>query len=85
MANLEDIPVASPSLGDSVALLAHATSEYPSTLCERNTNILSDLFPSLKRLSEATRTREGQELLIDYLGEDTAQRIVKFWQEDILR
>ncbi|KAL4916627.1 hypothetical protein BDW62DRAFT_185590 [Aspergillus aurantiobrunneus] len=84
ISNLHRIPIASPSLSDSVALLAHATSDH-STLCEQNSNILSDLFPSFTALSEATRTREGRGLLEDYLGEGTAQSVIGFWQEDVAR
>ncbi|KAJ0421332.1 hypothetical protein BJY00DRAFT_312242 [Aspergillus carlsbadensis] len=84
MANLEDIPVTSSALGESLALLAQATSEYPNALCEQATNILSDLFPSFKSLSEATRTLEGQEVLREYLGGEAAAKIVRFWQEDLL-
>ncbi|KAL4786604.1 hypothetical protein BJX76DRAFT_320800, partial [Aspergillus varians] len=83
MENLEDIPVDTPSLDDSVALLSHATSDY-STLCEQTSNILSDLFPSFRALSVATRTREGQELLENYIGGSAARKIVRFWQEDVL-
>ncbi|KAL4883802.1 hypothetical protein BJY04DRAFT_184437, partial [Aspergillus karnatakaensis] len=83
MANLETIPVANPSPGDSVALLAHATSG-PVTLCEQTTYILSDLYPSFKALSKAARVGEGQDMLVDYLGEEQAGRIFKFWREDVL-
>ncbi|KAL4790477.1 hypothetical protein BDV19DRAFT_372274 [Aspergillus venezuelensis] len=34
MTNIEDIPVVNSTLGDSVALLAHTTSDYPRTLDE---------------------------------------------------
>lgn len=84
MANLEDIPLGSPSLTDSVALLAQATSDC-STLGEQASNILSDLFPSFRKLSEATHAREGRNLIEDYLGKDTAKRVITFWQEDISR
>jgi hypothetical protein len=84
MANLEDIPVTSSALGESLALLAQATSEYPNALCEQATNILSDLFPSFTALSEATRTTEGQKVIGDYFGGDMAEKIVRFWQEDLL-
>ncbi|KAL3458457.1 hypothetical protein BJX64DRAFT_292164 [Aspergillus heterothallicus] len=85
MANLEDIPVTSSTLGESLALLAQATSEYPNALCDEVTNILSDLFPSFTALSKATRTVEGQELLEGYFGREKAEKIIQFWQEDLLR
>ncbi|KAL4925514.1 uncharacterized protein BDV17DRAFT_184058 [Aspergillus undulatus] len=85
MMNIEDIPVAGPTLGDSVALLAHTTSDYPRSMDEQTHNVLSDLFPSFRKLSAATRIQEGQRLLVEYLGQDIAEKIVKFWQEDVLR
>ncbi|KAL5336859.1 hypothetical protein BJX70DRAFT_261863 [Aspergillus crustosus] len=85
MANFADMPINGPSLSDTVALLAPTTSDYPNSLCQQTTNVLSDLFPSFRALSQKTRTREGQELLVDNLGEDMAGNIVKFWNEDILR
>jgi hypothetical protein len=84
IANLEDIPIGSPSLADSVALLAQATPDW-TPLCEQASNILSDLFPTFRKLSEATHAREGQNLIEDYLGESTAKRVIRFWQEDISR
>ncbi|KAL3478943.1 hypothetical protein BJX99DRAFT_223260 [Aspergillus californicus] len=83
MANLDDIPVDSPTLGDSIVLLSCATTGYPGALCEQTTNILSDLFPSFRTLSQATHTSEGRGLLGDYLGEQTAENIIRFWQKDI--
>ncbi|PTU23965.1 hypothetical protein P175DRAFT_0527419 [Aspergillus ochraceoroseus IBT 24754] len=82
MANLEDIPATLPSLGDSIALLAHVTS-HSHPLSGQNVNILSDLYPSFRALSRAVRTEEGRKTLVDYLGEEEATKIIKFWQEDM--
>ncbi|KAL4969413.1 uncharacterized protein BDV14DRAFT_104569 [Aspergillus stella-maris] len=84
MTNIEDIPMVNSTLGDSVALLTHTTSDYPRTLDEQSRNVLSDLFPSFKKLSAATRMQGGQGLLVDYLGQGTAGSVVRFWQEDSL-
>ncbi|KAL4957337.1 hypothetical protein BDW69DRAFT_31641 [Aspergillus filifer] len=85
MTNLEGIPVITSTLGDSVALLAHTSSDYPRTLDEPSRNVLSDLFPSFRKLSAASRLQEGQELLVDYLGQDTAENVVRFWRNDGLK
>ncbi|KAL4936234.1 hypothetical protein BDV06DRAFT_96516 [Aspergillus oleicola] len=85
MTNLDDIPAINSNLGDSVALLAHTTGDYFRTLDEQSRNLLSDLFPSFRKLSAASRSQEGQEVLIDYLGENTAGNIVRFWQKDGLK
>ncbi|KAF5864234.1 hypothetical protein ETB97_008231 [Aspergillus alliaceus] len=79
---LADIPVKSPSFTDSLALLSHVTSESPDILSEQETNILSDLFPSLRSLSQAMRTLEGWGILVDYLGEARAKEIAGFWGHD---
>ncbi|KAL5001685.1 hypothetical protein BDV10DRAFT_159554 [Aspergillus recurvatus] len=47
--------------------------------------MLSDLFPSFRGLSQATRAQPGQEILENYFGDSTAKNIIKFWQKDILR
>ncbi|RDW81638.1 uncharacterized protein DSM5745_05195 [Aspergillus mulundensis] len=85
MANLEDIPVPNPSLTDSVALLSHATSDYPGTLSEETRNILSDLFPSFRKMSQATRSQEGQKIIEHYFDSTAAENIINFWKEDVSR
>ncbi|KAB8070143.1 hypothetical protein BDV29DRAFT_181440 [Aspergillus leporis] len=82
MNSLTDMPVQTPSLTESMALLTHVTSTSPSVLSGQERNILSDLFPSLRCLSQAVRTLEGWEVLIEYLGKDRAQEITEFWNGD---
>ncbi|KAL4902666.1 hypothetical protein BDW74DRAFT_158293 [Aspergillus multicolor] len=83
MANLKDIPVPNPTLADSVSLLSHATSGYPSTLSEETRNILSDLFPSFRQMSQATRSQQGQEVIEQYFDSTAAEKIISFWKEDV--
>lgn len=83
MANLEAIPMAIPSLADSIRLLANST-RGKRALSQQTTNMLSDLFPSFRNLSGDSRTREGQKLLEDYFGESMKQEMVEFWKEDVL-
>lgn len=45
-------------------------------------NVLSDLFPSLRALSQAIRTHEGQAVVKEYLGDEVALDVVGFWDGD---
>ncbi|KAE8350147.1 hypothetical protein BDV28DRAFT_139720 [Aspergillus coremiiformis] len=65
-----------------MALLSHITDTYTNILAEHDTNILSDLFETLRSLSQAVRTLEGWEVLVDYLGEVRAREVAKFWNHD---
>ncbi|KAF7128685.1 hypothetical protein CNMCM5793_003536 [Aspergillus hiratsukae] len=55
------------------------------SLPEQDANVLSDLFPSLKSLSQAVRTQEGRFELDDYLGTQVGTDIARFWKEDHVR
>lgn len=46
--------------------------------CQQNVNILSDLFPSLRTLSAASRTIEVRRLIAEYLGEQLARHLEIF-------
>ncbi|KAL9619555.1 MAG: hypothetical protein Q9160_005831 [Pyrenula sp. 1 TL-2023] len=76
------IPNPSHLLPRSHALLSHTTTSSPTPLPPHATNILSDLFPNFKALERACRTAEGRELLSDYLGEESAGRVLGFWERD---
>ncbi|KAE8421925.1 hypothetical protein BDV36DRAFT_18553 [Aspergillus pseudocaelatus] len=80
--SLADIHLQTPSLTDSMALLSHVTSAHPNVLSDQERNILSDLFPSLRSLSQAVRSREGWNVLVDYLGEVRTREIADFWDHD---
>ncbi|OJJ46139.1 hypothetical protein ASPZODRAFT_2063704 [Penicilliopsis zonata CBS 506.65] len=73
---LATVPISSPSPSRSISLMAHATCSAP--LNEQDTHILSDLFPSLPALSQATRSREGRAILDDYFG-SIGGSILQFW------
>jgi hypothetical protein len=61
-------------------LLSYATTTAPHIpLSEHDTNILSDLFPSFRDLSQALMTPEGRQLVREYFDEDTARGIIKLW------
>lgn len=80
---LADAPQLNPTPSLPTSLLAHVTTSAPyHPLSETDTNILSDLFPSLPALSRAVRTREGQALMMDHFDSETARRILGFWEED---
>lgn len=64
-------------------LLEHIVAQGPDQPAHRqNVNILSDLFPSLRALSAASRTVEGHKLISEYLGERVAKYIESFWKEE---
>ena len=83
LGSLVDLSLPSPTSTDTVSLLSHTTtfiSSYSSS--EHNTNILSDLFPSLRALSRAVRSHEGQVIVKEYLGDEVALGVVGFWNRD---
>lgn len=43
---------------------------------------LTDMFPSIKALEEATRTAEGVELLHQYFDESVVRNLVDFWADE---
>ena len=64
-------------------LISQATASAPEKpLSEHDTNVISDVFSSLKELEEATRTRRGQAKLYDFLDRITAEDIVDFWSDE---
>lgn len=80
---LANTPQLNPSPSLPTSLLAHTTtSSSYHLLSETESNILSDLFPSLPALSRAVRTREGRALVMDHFDTETARRILEFWEGD---
>ncbi|KAH8692110.1 hypothetical protein BGW36DRAFT_41965 [Talaromyces proteolyticus] len=64
-------------------LLERVLASGSSQLHQRhNLNVLSDLFPTLRELSRATRTLEGRQLIIEYLGEEVEESIQAFWSDE---
>lgn len=76
--NLVDLPELRPALCDSISLLAR-TTKFGS---ERDIGILSEMTPSLAVISRDIRTERGRELLYDYLGDELAKDIIRYWEED---
>ena len=76
-------PPPAPTVADSVSLLSYTTAPAPVlALSEHDTNILSDLFPSMRALNQAVCSQEGQVVIADYLGEEVTRGLVAFWQQD---
>ncbi|XHG03377.1 hypothetical protein AWENTII_006686 [Aspergillus wentii] len=83
MVNIIELPSLNPTLSDSVSLLSQTTKFGGSRgLSEHDTNVLSDLFPSLGAMSQAVRTQEGRAVLQDYFGDRIMGEIVGFWEDD---
>ncbi|KAH1465760.1 hypothetical protein KXX13_002326 [Aspergillus fumigatus] len=80
--SLANLPPFSRPLTDTVALLHRMRAPSFAPLLEQDANVLSDLFPSMKSLSQAIRTQEGSFALDEYLGSQLAMDITQFWKED---
>jgi len=64
-------------------LLAHTTAAAPGQpLSEHDANVLSDLFPSMRALEEATRTTQGKAVIREYFDSKTAANIIDFWENE---
>lgn len=71
----------SPLSAMPTSLLSHATATAPHLpLSEHDTNVLSDLFPSFRTLSQAVTTPEGRDIVREYFDEETARNIIEFWR-----
>jgi hypothetical protein len=82
--DLEEPPQLNTSPPIPTLLLSHATTAAPyCPLTAHDTNILSDLFPSLRALDKAVKTKEGKEILADYFEAETARRIIGFWNREM--
>lgn len=78
-----DLPLPNSSLADSISLLSHTTAFISlQPLLEHDTNVLSDLFPSMRALSQAICSHEGQATVREYLGDEVALGVVRFWDRD---
>ncbi|PKX91078.1 uncharacterized protein P174DRAFT_284153 [Aspergillus novofumigatus IBT 16806] len=80
--SLANLPPFSRPLTDTVSLLHHMRAPFSPSLPEEDANVLSDLFPSLKSLSQDIRTRQGRFALDEYLGVQLGTDIAQFWTED---
>lgn len=48
-------------------------------LTEHKLNLLSDITSGFKELASKAATEEGKAILLEYLGEEDAQRVIDFW------
>ena len=80
--SLANLPPFSRPLTDTVSLLHHMRAPSSPSLPEEDANVLSDLWPSLKSLSQAIRTQQGRLMLEEYLGSQLGTDIAQFWKED---
>lgn len=83
MKYVEDIrnpPRLTPSPMIPAALLSQATITAPyQPLTEFESNVLSDLFPTLRDVCLAARSEQGRRILREYLDSQTVDNIVAFW------
>lgn len=64
-------------------LMTCATSTAPSQpLSEHDANLLTALFPSIRRLEEGTSTSQGRKLIRDYFDPGTEQDLMDFWKDE---
>ncbi len=64
-------------------LIAQAVASAPAKpLSEHDANVVSDIFSSLREFEEATRTRQGQAKLREFLDKTTAEDVIDFWADE---
>lgn len=74
---------AGPPLVMPISLIPQMTTTAPrEPLSERDTNVLSDLVSSMPELARATASPEGRSVLTEYLGCETAQAVIDFWEDE---
>ncbi|KAK7744160.1 hypothetical protein SLS53_003681 [Cytospora paraplurivora] len=54
-------------------------------LREHSVNVLSDLTISFADLANKASTAAGKMELVDYLGDEEAQRVLLFWSQEYLK
>jgi len=65
------------------SLVANATVSAPLQLLNQHDgNVLTDLCHSVREVEEITRTANGKEMLVEYLGPVVAKNIVDFWEDE---
>jgi hypothetical protein len=65
------------------ALVAHATTTAPfQPLSQRDTKVLTDSFPSIRLLEEATRSHSGRNRIASLLGPIISENISDFWEDE---
>ncbi|CAN8098862.1 unnamed protein product [Discula destructiva] len=68
--------------GPVQTLLPHCTLAPP--LCEHSTNVLSDLAIGFADLANKANSEAGRAEILDYLGQEEAERVIMFWIQEYL-
>ncbi|RMD40317.1 hypothetical protein DV735_g4809, partial [Chaetothyriales sp. CBS 134920] len=69
----------------TAALVSYATSTAPvKLLSQHDSRVLTDLFPTIAQLAEATRTVQGQAAIRNSLPAHTADQVIEFWEDEWL-
>ena len=64
-------------------LVAQATSTAPGQpLSKHDANVLTDLFPSIRLLEEATRSTAGRETITEWFDPSTGRNMIDFWEDE---
>ena len=67
----------------TVALLAITTATAPARLlADETTRVLTDLFPDIRSIEQATRTAAGQQLIAQRVGKQQLRNMQEFWDEE---
>lgn len=72
-----------PDNGAVQTLLPYSGLSPP--LHEHSVNVLTDLTIGFADLANKASTAAGRTELVDYLGEEEAQRVVLFWSQEYLK
>ncbi|KAL8968052.1 MAG: hypothetical protein Q9197_005083 [Variospora fuerteventurae] len=72
-----------PASSPPMRLLRQITATGPSRpLPEHSSNVLSDICGSIKDVAAIMENEQGMKVLEDYVGEEDARNIERFWAED---
>ncbi|KAL8649798.1 MAG: hypothetical protein Q9210_004188 [Variospora velana] len=72
-----------PATPPPMRLLRQITVTGPSRpLPEHSSNVLSDICGSIKDVAAIMESEQGMKVLEDYVGEEDARNIERFWAED---
>lgn len=73
-------PVHGPETSAVQLLLPYCALKPP--LREHSVHVLSDLAVSLAELANKVRSEVGKAEIVEYLGDEDAERIIKFWMDE---
>lgn len=76
-----DLPRHAIPLPTGIVAYATATAP-PQPLSEHDANVLTGLFPSIRRLEEGRRTSQGRKMIRDYFDPATEQDLMDFWKDE---